>query len=210
MATGNGIPRRYTLSTETAGGAAKLVRLTNDINDDPVITTVLQYINTDEDDDTIDLFFEAPLSALEIVALDSLVASHIIGAATTRDFQFFESNPEQTTTLETFQSAFTRTAAPLEQGVYILTWYAEIRVVPVGPLNSTVNFRFQVDGTSKGNASTDSRLYVPVYGWDRFSGKDGQEPVLTIDYRRDPNIGGNDTVSIRRLKIGIESKSRLK
>jgi hypothetical protein len=119
-------------------------------------------------------------------------------------FQFWEENAIQATTEETFQNAISKTADPMAQGAYRLTWYCEMQVVASAELNSRSNLRFQVDGTSKGNTTVDSDEWVACSGWDRYWATEGEQPVLTIDWRRDPGVGGDDTVQIRRLKLGLE------
>lgn len=203
MATGNGVPRTYTISTETATGNVNLNRLTREIEDDVAITTILDYINADDDADQLDIYFVAPLGAGEITALDSLVAAHT-GAPLFKEFQIWESNPDQSTTLQTWQTAFSRTSQALQKGAYILTWYAEIRVDPTGPLNSRAAVRFRIDANIKGNSVNDYNQFVPFTGWDRYTARDGDEPVLDVQYRRDNVIGGNDTIVIRKLKLAIQ------
>ena len=125
--------------------------------------------------------------------------------ATNLEFRFKEENAVQTTTQETYQNAATLTPnVGLAAGVYRLSWTCEHRITPAGDLNSRVQTRFQVDGTSRGNTASVSTQWEVHSGWDRFFASEGDKPVLTLDYRRDPGVGGNDTVEIRKVRLGIE------
>ncbi len=121
-----------------------------------------------------------------------------------RRFQFWESNPAQSTDQETWQTALQRTADPMADGTYILSWYCEARVVTVGPLNSNVMIRFTVDGNVKGSADTARTEWHAFSGWDRFVATAGLAPVLALQWQRDPTEGGNDNVEVRKLKMGVE------
>lgn len=122
-------------------------------------------------------------------------------------FQFWESNPAQQTALETWQEAMARTADKMGAGTYRLTWYFEMRVNPTGAVNSNAMGRFLVDGNVKGNANVIGVDYHAFSGWDRFVATEGQQPVLSLEYQRDPVEGGNDNVQIRKMKLGVERMS---
>ena len=201
MASGDGTPRTYAISTETANGAVNGTALKDEIEADAGITTALDYINTAGD--VLDIYFVAALGAGEITALDAVVAAHQ-GVATVTGFQFWEANSAVTTTAQTWQQAMERTAAAMSAGVYILTWRFELRLNPTGPVNSKAAGRFSIDGNIKGNTVTVEDDWVSFSGWDRFVAAEGETPVLELEIRRDPTVGGNDTVEIRKMKLGVE------
>lgn len=203
MASGDGTPRTYSIASDTASGAVLPDALTQEIADDATITTALDRIDTAGD--VLDIHFTAALSGAEITALDAVVAAHT-GAATSLDFRFSEENSAQTTTLETYQNADTLTPTTgLKKGVYRMSWTCELKVTPSGALNSRVQTRFRIDGTTKSNsASVSDGQWECHSGWDRYFANEGEKPSLTLDYRRDPAIGGDDTVEIRKVRLGIE------
>lgn len=202
MASGDGQPRSYDISAETASGAVNPTVLTKEIEDDTGITTALDYINTEGNQ--LDIYFVSALSAPEITALDALVAAHS-GDETSVDFRFLEVNGAQTTTLETFQNAATLTPSNgLAQGAYKLSWTCELRVTVSGSKDSRAHVRFQVDGNTKSNTAGDSEQWQCHSGWDRYFADENEKPTITLDYRRDPALGGDDTVEIRKVRLGIE------
>ena len=73
-----------------------------------------------------------------------------------------------------------------------------------GPLNSTAQARVLVDGGIKGNVNYRSEEWSVFSGWDRLVVAEGDSPVLLLEIRRDPAEGGNDTIEIRKMKLGIE------
>lgn len=120
-------------------------------------------------------------------------------------FRFKEENGAQTTTLETYQNAATLTPnLGLIAGVYRVSWTCEHRITPSGDLNSRVQTRFRIDGTTKSNTASVSEQWECHSGWDRLFASEGDKPVVTLDYRRDPGVGGNDTVEIRKVRLGLE------
>lgn len=202
MASGTGQPRTYSIATETATGAVAPPSLRQEILDDAGITTAFDYINTAGD--VLDIYFTGTLSGAEITALDAVVLAHT-AAATALDFRFSEENGAQTTTLETYQNADTLTpVVGLKKGVYRLSWTCEHRITPSGALNSRVQTRFRVDGNTKSNTASVSEQWECHSGWDRYFANEGEKPSLTLDYRRDPAVGGDDTVEIRKVRLGIE------
>lgn len=202
MATGNGQPRTYIISTETANGVVNSDMLTAEIEADPTVGP-LTLDRIDTGGGVLDIYFAAPLSAGEQTALDAVVLAHQ-GTQTFDTFQFWESNPFQSTALEAFQNAMTQQAQPMAAGPYVIDWYCEMRVVPVGPINSRGNLRFQIDGVSKGNSTVVTDEWIAMCGWDRFFAAEGATPTFTLDWRRDPALGGNDTIEIRKMKIGFQ------
>lgn len=204
MPSGSGQPRTYSIAADTATGKLNSSRLTDQIVADAAIVTVLERI--DRTADVLDIHFVGVLAAPEITALDAVVAAHV-GAPTFSGFSFWEDSTLQTTTLETFQVAMARTSKELRRGPHILTWSFEMRVVPTGALNSAGQARFRLDSTTKGS------LWQPIDEWNVFSGWDrqhyneGDQALLEIEFRRNPGVGGNDTIEVRKMKLGIESKS---
>ena len=61
MASGDGTPRTYTISTETATGKVNHRLLRKEINDDPGVTTAVDHMNSGGD--TLDIFFVSRLGS---------------------------------------------------------------------------------------------------------------------------------------------------
>ncbi len=127
-------------------------------------------------------------------------------------FQFWETNPAQPTSSEAWQNGLSKTALPVAVGIYRITWSFELRVVLNGALNSGAVARFRLNGSRKGDAyyrpaartgETETE-WCGFPGWDRIVFAEGDTPLLEIDWRRDPVEGGNDSIEIRKLKMGIE------
>lgn len=201
MASGDGTPRTYTISTETNNGSVNLVLLRDEIEADAGITTSIEYLSASGD--TLEIYFAAALGGSEITALDAVVAAHD-GVNTITSFQFWEENTAETTTAETFQEKMARTAAAMSAGIYRLSWAFEMKVTPEGPLNSQGVGRFLVDGNVKNIVFHTLENYVTYSGWDRYVAVEGETPELSLEIRRDPTLGGNDTIAIRKMKLGIE------
>jgi hypothetical protein len=155
--------------------------------------------------DQVDIWFTSALNPAQTVAIDAILFNHV-PLVTTPAFQFWESNPDQSTSAETYQSAMSRTADPMAQGIYILTYALEMRVVPTGPLNSAGQCRFGIDGNIKGVHTQFHEEWQIISGWDRYVAVEGSEPVLLWEFRRNPNEGGNDSIEVRKLKLGLELK----
>lgn len=201
MPAGDGTPRTYSIAAETATGKVNGTLLTNEINADPGITTALSYINTSGDD--MDIFFAAALGAPEVTALDALVLAHQ-GTVTVTAFQFWESNPMQTTSSEAWGNAMSQSSAAMSSGIYRLTYNFELRVVPNAAQNSGGVARFVVDGSRKADAYYRGTEWCAFSGWDRKVFAEGDVALLEIDWRRDPVEGGNDAIEIRKMKMGVE------
>lgn len=202
MASGNGQPRTYSIATETASGSVLTTLLTQEIEDDATITTDLDYINTAGD--VLDIYFASTLSGPEVTALDAVVAAHD-AESTSLQYRFKEENAAQTTTLETYQNAATLTPAKgLKNGVYRMAWTCEHRITASGALNGRIQTRFRIDSNTKSNTASVSEQWECHSGWDRYFADEGEKPVLTLDYRRDPAVGGDDTVEIRKVRLSME------
>lgn len=136
-------------------------------------------------------------------------SSHTINSggvelATSLLFRFKEANTAQTTLLQAWQNALTLTPTlGLAEGIYIVSWTAEMRVTPVGPLNSRTQIRMEIDGNTKGNSGTVDQYWVCHSGWDRYAADEGDKPVITLDFRRDATVGGNDTAEVRKVRLGV-------
>jgi hypothetical protein len=209
MPSGDGTPRIYSKASDTATGAVNYAMLLDEIEADAGITTALRsganggWVGADGDE--LRIYFVAALGAPEITALDALVLAHA-GTVTILDFQFWELNPASTTTNETFTEVMSRTASALQAGTYVLTWYFEMKVTVTGPLNSNGMGQFLVDGSVKGSANAARTEWTAFSGWDRYVAAEGDAPVLSLEIQRDPTEGGNDTIEIRKMKLGIERK----
>ena len=207
MPSGDGQPRTYSISADTATGSVNPALLFDQILADGAITTALRDANSggwfDSDGDVMNVWFVAPRGGAEITALDALVGVHD-GDPTDAKYQFWESNPAQTTTNEAFTEVLSRTAARMKQGTYRVSWYFELKLTPTGPVNSLAMAQMLTDASVKGSAATDSVEWIAFSGWDRFIAAEGAAPVLSLEIQRDPTVGGNDTVEIRKMKLGIE------
>ena len=201
MASGTGQPRTYSISGETSAGNLNRRRLRKEIEDAVTITATLDYMNSTGD--VLDIYFDTTLTAGEITALDALLAAHT-GPNTSSGYQFWELNPAESTLLQTWQTAMTRTASALAQGTYKFSWYFELRVVPVGPLNSRAAARFRIDANIKGSVAMDKDDWVAYSGWDRYVAEEAETPVVDIQFRQDDVVGGNDSIEIRKMKMSIE------
>ena len=141
-------------------------------------------------------------------------SSHTINSggvelATSLNFRFKEQNTALTTTQQTYQDALTLTPTlGLAGGIYVLSWTCELRVTPSGPLDSRAQARFTVDGNVKSLTGMASQYWDCHSGWDRFAASEGDKPVLKVQYRRDATVGGNDTIEIRKIRIGLEYKGQ--
>lgn len=175
-------------------------KLTREIVNSAIVTA-LSHIDTAGT--ALDVWFDDALSGGDETILNGLVTAHVPVALRSK-YQIWESNPDQTTLLQTWQTAFSRQSDPLKQGPYILRWYAEIRVNPVGPIDSRAAVQFRIDTDVKGSSINDANRFIPFSGWDRFIAVAGSEPTLDIQYRRDPGVGGNDEIVIRKLKMSIQ------
>lgn len=206
MASGNGQPRTYTIATETANGSLNLDLLDQQIADNTNITTDLSYLGTY--DAYLDAYFESTLSAGEITELDATVAAHDGYTLYAPVVQRWAKQIQQTTDLETWQNAIQRTSQPLEHGAYRFAWNLELQVIQTGPqLDSKALARISIttgDTTWVGYCATTETEWVSFSGWDVCDFNCGAEPVVQIEYRRDPTMGGNDSVGIRRARLLIE------
>ena len=204
MPSGNGQPRTYSIAGDITSGQLNSSALEQEIIDDVAIVTALDRI--DSTGDVLDIFFATDLSAPEITALDADVLNHA-GTKTFRGFQFWEDSTLQSTTLEVYQVAMARTSRALGDGPYILTWSFEMRVNATGALNSAGEARFRLDNTTKASLWQPIDEWQVFSGWDRQHYNEGETALLEIEFRRNPGVGGNDTIEVRKMKLGIESKS---
>jgi len=118
-----------------------------------------------------------------------------------RTFQFWETGSAPDTTSTTYQEGMSQTAKPMNAGEYRLTWSCELKLTATDALDSKAFAQFSIDSDVKVQVSHDQDDWTAYSGWDRYNATEGETPVLAIHYRRS---GGDDTVSIRRMKIGIE------
>ena len=192
------------LVPKTKVGGVRPAVLQKQINADVAIAPVCESVIVDEPPagpNDFDLQFDVALSAPENTALDAVIAAHD-AVPTSPAFKMWESTPTQSTPLETYQDAMTRTAPRLAAGKWRAMWFYEWRVVGAG--GSKGQTRVRIAGVVKGvNAVTDTDWRTAA-GWDRLDGvKDGDQPALEIEFRRKPGTGP-DTIEIRKLKLSIE------
>lgn len=207
MPTGNGQPRTYNLTDPadyTVGNRLNESQLQFALRNDPALAAnIVDSINRVDND--ILLNFPNVLSGAEEVQADSIVLAHN-GKKTFSGFRYSENNPVQSTVLETYQNAHSFTLPPVGAGVYIISWQCEIRVVTTGPLNSAGDLRFRIAGGNNGVGHWLHEEWNTISGFDRVSFEEGEEPTIELQYRRDPTIGGNDTIEVRRVRLGVEGK----
>jgi len=200
MATTNGDTRTYDIATETLNGAAATKKLIAEIEAEALVTGTLDRIDKKGGD--MNIIFTAAIPAGDEAPLDAVVAAHD-GVKGTGKFKFAENNSVQSTTLQTYQTALAFTTPPMTEGQYLIHWQCEVRVVPSGPLNSAASLRFRAVGSNKGLGHWPHDDWTTIGGIDRQRLDEGEEALLEIQYRRDPNVGGNDTIEIRRVKLGL-------
>jgi len=207
MANGNGQPRTYSIAGDTATGALNRKMLKAAIEADAGITTALRTKSNggwqSSDGDVMDLWFVSQISGSQITALDAAVLAHQ-GVSTVRDFQFWEINASGSTVSQAWQNAISKTSVPLKAGVYKISWSLELRVAPIGPENSGAVARVRVNSSRKKDYYHPHNKWSGFGDWDRIIFKEGDTPLIEIDWRRDPDEGGNDKIEIRKLKLGIE------
>jgi hypothetical protein len=189
----------YDIATETLNGQVDSGVLQTEILAGPF--TGFLYIGTG--DGYCDCFFDPALSGEDETVLDGYLAVHD-GYSTTAEFQFWEKNPQTTTTSETFVETFSRTANTLSVGIYRLSWYFEMKVTADGAINSNGMGQFLVDANVKGSCNMRREEWHAFSGWDRYVASEGDAPVLSFEMQRDPTEAGNDTIAMRKMKLGIE------
>jgi len=119
-------------------------------------------------------------------------------------WQKWENNAAQQTLVEAWQTAFQRTALKVAGGQYKLSWSFSMRLVASGALDSKAQARFLLDGSPLGINVHDDTEWQRFSGWDFRPFTEGDTPVLTMEFQRDPTLGGNDTVEIRRIKMALQ------
>jgi len=201
MASGTN-PRVYNIATETANGRVNSAMLTDEVIV-AGLSVALAYINTENG--TLEIFFAAPLTGSDIIALDAVVLAHQ-GVIVSAIFRMWKNDAVQSTALETYQSALLRTpVTALAPGAYRVQWYWETRIVVTGPLNSRCQTRMVYNGTVVGQCSCGTEGWMSMSGWDRIVGvAEGLLPTFEVEFRRDPVVGGNDTCEIRRVRMSFE------
>jgi hypothetical protein len=198
-------PRVYSIATDTGAAAVNVNILKAEVAASAVVTA-FSYIETVGD--VLSIHFAGSLTAGEQTTLDAAVTAHQ-GVATSAAFQMFESVGSQSTTghtdAEVYEEAWSRTVAALGAGTYRISWYFEMQVVPSGPVNSRGQLRMLLNGTPVGVHLATTDTWIGCSGWDRVADlPEGATPTLSMEWRRDPGLGGNDNVEIRRLKMSLE------
>ena len=193
--------------TDTVDDAVNVGLLTNQIDANVAIGVLVDPaggMSIGIEPGKLDIYMSDLLTAPQEAALTATVAAHQ-STVTFRQFRFYEDNAVQSTALEAYQEAILRVATPTGQGAYRVAWYAEVRVVP-GAAPSAGQAQLRIDGSAKSNTylPADSEEWTSVSGWDRIFFKEGDTPSLDIRYRRDPGLGGDGTIEIRRLKMSME------
>ena len=201
MSTVNGNDVIYDIATETPNGAVAGSKLRQEILNTVTITTPLESVSVDNDADCI-VRFTAPPPAPEVTILDGVLAAHD-GIEPTATFKFKEENIAQSNATALWQTALTYDPPELQEGQYIISWQCELRVVPVGALDSAASLRVQVAGVNKHLGHWPFEDWTTVSGYERQRFLAGERPNLMVEFRQDPQVGGDDTIEIRRVKIGL-------
>jgi len=193
----------YSIASDTANGVVNSSVLINEIDADPGITTELDGYRVDTSNDVLDIYFVTALSGSEVTALNAVVLAHQ-GVATSPVWQKWEDGGSQGTTSENWTTAMQRTAMAVSGGTYRISWNYELRIVATGAVNSKAASRVKVDGSIKGFFFAADEEWIGYSGWDFKKFTAGETPQILIEFRRDPTVGGNDTIEIKRVKISIE------
>jgi len=191
----------FSVANDTASGIVNGRQLTNEIPASG-ITTTLHGIFVEGDN--LDIVFVSGLPGPELTTLSGVVSAH---DAVTPVFGWkkWEDNSISNTALETWQEKFKRTAPPLPGGMYRVSWNFELKVIPIGPLNSKASGRLLINGSPKGIFHSNENEWTGYSGWDFIKFKIGETPELSVEWRRDPTEAGNDSVEIRRVKMSLEN-----
>lgn len=202
MPEGNGQPRNYDTSNplEVPAGSVNTDTLAQEIVNDPALAGAT-FDRIDTEATIVSIYFTADLTAPEIAALDTLVFNHQ-GLQTFSSFQYWEDNPQQSTTSDTYIDAMLRNAKPVKGGTVIVTWAIELAITAAGGFNSVAQARFRFNGNNKALHAWYHEEFNMFTGWDRVRLDEGETPELIIQVRRN---GGNDTIDYRRMKIGLAS-----
>lgn len=198
MATGDGTPRSYTISTEITSGLLNSDLLTQEIEDDVGITTALTRIDSSGDD--LDIYFVSALSGAEITALDALVLAHS-GVVTLDMFQRNEENTTSTDTLESFVTKNSLTMSPVRKGLYRIMWSCETQM-QTGGIGDFVQIRVRIDTNNKALSFWNEADWHLHSGFDFIKFKEGETPNVELQFRKQG--GGADTAEIRRAKLTVE------
>jgi hypothetical protein len=191
--------------TDTVDDAVNVGLLTNQIDSNGAIGVLVDPaggMSVGVEPGKLDIYMSDALTAPQEAALTATVAAHQ-ATVTFRQFRFWEENPSQSTALEAYQTAISRVSTPTGEGVYLVSWYAEVRVVP-GAAPSGGQVQFRVDGNAVGNAYYAGEEWSAISGWDRNSMQEGETPTLDLRYRRAPALGGDGTIEIRKIKMSME------
>lgn len=195
--------------TATANTVVHRRSLIRQINDGGFVAVLLGVQESREPapDDDLSLTFDVALTGLEKTALDGIVAAHQ-GVKTTSEYRAYESNPAQTNATTEFSTAVTETTPALREGAYIFTWQCQMELIEVGgSINSRGIVQFQVDGNTENTSSWNQDAPHTLSGSARVIAREGDTYVIRLRYRRDPDLGGDDTVQVSKLKMNYERKA---
>ena len=158
-------------------------------------------------DDDLTLAFDIALTGPEKTALDGIVAAHQ-GVPTTSEYKSYESNPAQTNGTTSFIVAITQTTPALREGSYIFGWQCQMELIEVGgAINSRGIVQFQIDGNTENTSSWFQDAPHTLSGSTRVIVQEGDTFTITLRYRRDPDLGGDDTIQVSKLKMDYERKA---
>lgn len=190
--------------TDTANNSVVILSLLREIADASLTPVLLghEVSQLPSPNDDLSLIFSTALSGAEQTTLDGVIASHQ-GLLTTVTFQFVEDASEQQMSSQTFQTALALTTSPMQEGTYIAFYQSEVRVVAVSALDSAAQVRYQFNGSGKALSVQLLDDWVVVAAWDKIVLQSGDTPTFTVQWRRHPTTGGDDTIAIRKTKIGL-------
>lgn len=189
-------PYKYSISKDFPNQSVNVDTLTVEIESNTEIHVTLSYISVSMD--TVIIVFVDELSANEKLALDGVVANHQ-GNELLAKMQWASANAEQSNPKVEWQSALTLNTEPVPEGVYLVSWYCEIKLeIEDGESEATI--RVICDGEEQGHSSWLSDVYTAVSGWAPYSAKIGSAPVISLDFRV---LGSGKTAYLRRARIAL-------
>ena len=187
---------QYSVQNDFPTQIVDLGALEAEILANSTITTELDGVALDGDDVTVT--FLADLPANEKAALDAVVGSHQ-GAPLVDTPQRVNSLPEQDNADAQWQDAATLAPGTIKGGDWQVAWYCEVQLENA-VANSGVFVRLTLNGTERAFSSNALSSYQSFSGSGLLSFADGDQPTLTLQFRR---VGAANNAQIRRCQISL-------